>query len=191
MNDSPEPKIYIADLAAYNAGHLRGEWLCLCDYQSAKQLRHDIQALLDKWAEEPLSGVCGPIEEYRIDDFEYVPSTLIPRCGGLNAEKVMAYAQLCKLEGTAPAKAFVEAEFHREVTPEEWPQEFRERYLGSFSSLEEWARRHLESTGFFSGVPEAMACYFDFEAYARDARLGGDVIVIDAGIDEKHVFTGH
>jgi antirestriction protein len=36
-----------------------------------------------------------------------------------------------------------------------------------------------------------MARYFDFEAYARDARLGGDVVLVDSGIDTKHVFLGH
>lgn len=191
MSDFPEPKIYVADLAAYNAGHLRGEWLCLSSYQNAEHLRHAISSLLETWDEEPLSGVCGPIEEFRIDDYEGIPSALIPRHGGIDTENVMAYVRLCDLEDTGAAKAFIEAEFHRETPPEEWPRAFQEHYLGTFSSLEEWARRRLESTGFFSGVPEAMARYFDFEAYARDARLGGDVVLVDSGIDTKHVFLGH
>lgn len=191
MTDPPEPKIYVADLAAYNAGHLRGEWLNLSNYQNAEHLRHAIGALLDTWNEEPISGVCGPIEEYRIDDYEGIPSALIPRHGGLNAKKVMAYAELCEMEGSGPATAFIEAELHRGKAPEEWPREFQERYLGSFSSLEDWARRHLESTGLFTGAPEALRRYFDFEAYARDARLGGDILVVDAGLNEKHLFIGH
>ncbi|MCS3668864.1 antirestriction protein [Salinibacter ruber] len=191
MSDLPEPKIYVADLAAYNAGHLRGEWLRLSNYENAEHLRHAIGCLLEKWDRNLLSGMTGPVEEYRIDDFEGIPSALIPRHGGIDTENVMAYVRLCDLEDTGAAKAFIEAEFHRETPPEEWPRAFQERYLGTFSSLEEWARRHLESTGFFSGVPEAMARYFDFEAYARDARLGGDVVLVDFGIDTKHVFLGH
>jgi len=191
MTNPPKPRIYVADLAAYNAGYLRGEWLSLQDFDGAEHLRHAIQALLDQWEKEPLDGLCGPIEEFRIDDHEGIPSCLIPRHGGLDADKVMAYVRLCESKKLGAAMAFIEAEFHRGAPPEEWLQEFQERYLGTFSSLEEWARRHLESTGLFSEVPKAIERYFDFEAYARDARLGGDVVVVDKGIDEKHVFLGH
>ena len=40
INNSSNPEIYVADLAAYNAGKLRGEWI------DANQDESDIQAEL-------------------------------------------------------------------------------------------------------------------------------------------------
>jgi hypothetical protein len=57
------PRIYVADLEAYNNGRLEGEWLDLADYKDADELMDAIQDVLKK------SGG----EEYAIHDVEYVP----------------------------------------------------------------------------------------------------------------------
>ena len=60
------PRIYVADLEAYNNGRLVGEWLDLADYNDADELMDAIQDVLKK------SGG----EEYAIHDVEYVPRSL-------------------------------------------------------------------------------------------------------------------
>jgi antirestriction protein len=60
------PRIYVADLEAYNNGRLVGEWLDLADYKDADELMDAIQDVLKK------SGG----EEYAIHDVEYVPSSM-------------------------------------------------------------------------------------------------------------------
>ncbi len=60
------PRIYVADLEAYNNGRLVGEWLDLSDYDNADELMDAIQDVLKK------SGG----EEYAIHDVEYVPRSL-------------------------------------------------------------------------------------------------------------------
>ena len=60
------PKIYVADLEAYNNGRLQGEWLDLADYNDADELMDAIQGLLDQWG----------VEEYAIHDAEYIPSSM-------------------------------------------------------------------------------------------------------------------
>jgi antirestriction protein len=60
------PKIYVADLEAYNNGRLVGEWLDLTDYNDADELMEAIQNVLKK------SGG----EEYAIHDYEYLPSSM-------------------------------------------------------------------------------------------------------------------
>jgi antirestriction protein len=60
------PRIYVADLEAYNNGRLVGEWLDLADYNNADELMDAIQDVLKK------SGG----EEYAIHDVEYVPRSL-------------------------------------------------------------------------------------------------------------------
>ena len=60
------PRIYVADLEAYNSGRLTGEWLDLGDYNNADELMDAIQDVLKK------SGG----EEYAIHDVEYVPRSM-------------------------------------------------------------------------------------------------------------------
>jgi antirestriction protein len=60
------PKIYVADLEAYNNGRLSGVWLDLADYNDADELMDAIQDFLKT------SGG----EEYAIHDVEYVPRSL-------------------------------------------------------------------------------------------------------------------
>jgi len=60
------PRIYVADLEAYNNGRLVGEWLDLADYDNADELDDAIQELLTGWG----------VEEYAIHDVEYIPNSM-------------------------------------------------------------------------------------------------------------------
>lgn len=62
-----------------------------------------------------------------------------------------------------------------------------DRYQGSFSSLAHWAEDFIEQTGALEGMPSDLQSYFNYEAYGRDADLGGDITVIESG-SEHHVF---
>jgi antirestriction protein len=48
----------------------------------------------------------------------------------------------------------------------------------------------LEDTGSLAEIPENLRNYFDFQAYARDARLGGDVVFVRHE-GEVWVFWNH
>jgi antirestriction protein len=56
---------------------------------------------------------------------------------------------------------------------------------------EEWAEEYLEDTGAFTDVPETLRRYFDFEAYARDCELGGDVMFLEESYNSIHVFNNN
>ena len=191
MSDLPDSKIYVADLAAYNAGHLRGEWLRLSNYENAEHLQHAIGCLIDQWDDNLLSGMTGPVEEFRIDDYEGIPSCLIPRHGGLDARKIMIYAKMAEAVGRGVAYAFFDAEYHRGKEPEEWPQVLEDLYLGTYASLEEWAWRSLKETGLFDQIPDCLRRYIDVRSYARDARLGGDICRVEIRPGKIVVFIGH
>ena len=34
-------------------------------------------------------------------------------------------------------------------------------------------------TGLLDGIPQNLRYYFDYEAYARDCKLGGDIYTLD------------
>lgn len=60
------PKIYVADLEAYNSGRLVGVWLDLTDYEDAEELMDAISKFLEE------SGG----EEFAIHDYENLPSSM-------------------------------------------------------------------------------------------------------------------
>ena len=63
-----------------------------------------------------------------------------------------------------------------------------ERYQGGWRSLEDWAESFMEDTGQLQGMPENLRCYFDFERFARDCELGGDIVTFEVA-GEVHVFS--
>lgn len=66
---------------------------------------------------------------------------------------------------------------------EEALEAFQDAYAGTYSSIEAWAEEFLDDTGTLEGIPENLRMYFDYEAWARDARLNGDIWIseTDAG----------
>lgn len=39
-------------------------------------------------------------------------------------------------------------------------------------------------------IPEALRCYIDWEAMARDAELGGNLFTVEIDAWQVHVFSG-
>ena len=98
----------------------------------------------------------------------------------IDAEEIIA----ASLEATADYHgidpdllvAFVEMEGFNDL--EEAVDRFQDQYAGTYDSLTDWAEDILEETGGLAEIPERLRYYFDFEKYARDCELGGDVYTI-------------
>ena len=73
--------------------------------------------------------------------------------------------------------AFVEMECLNDL--DEVAGRFQDQYAGTYDSLTDWAEDILEETGGLAEIPERLRYYFDFEKYARDCELGGDVYTIE------------
>lgn len=58
-------------------------------------------------------------------------------------------------------------------------ERFEECYAGTFASVQEWAEQFLDETGEINEIPERLRYYFDYEAFARDCELGGDIWKIE------------
>lgn len=63
-------------------------------------------------------------------------------------------------------------------------EDFESAYQGEFADKEEWARDFIDSCYTLEGP---LKDYFDYEKYARDCELGGDMTFIDA--DNGNVFA--
>ena len=59
--------------------------------------------------------------------------------------------------------------------------------LSEEKAIEDYAYQLVEDCGYLDGVPDTVARYFDYEAFARDLRLGGDVSAFEFG-GEMYVF---
>ena len=90
---SDTPKIYVADLAAYNEGALVGEWLDLTDYSSGEEVVAAIHELLKEWSKE--AGV--EREEYAIHDTENLPKEFHDEYLGVkDFDKFYEYQEVAK-----------------------------------------------------------------------------------------------
>lgn len=159
------PRIYVACLAAYNNGKLHGRWI---DVTTADEMDAKIKAML---AESPEPGA----EEWAIHDFE-----------GFQGIKVHEHESLHDLEEIAAA-----LEEHGDVFgalagylghPKEALEAIENgAYQGTFRALEDWAEQYWDDTGMLKEIPENARRYIDFERWARDAELSGDIFTVEGG----------
>lgn len=151
-------RIYVGTYAKYNEGNIFGKWMNLEDYQGKEQFL----------------GACGELHadeddpEFMFQDWEGIPDDLISE-SYLNPA-AWEYMQACEEFGEGEVAAYVEL-FN------EWSREgFQDRYHGKYESWKDMATEFLEETGELDKIPDNLRYYFDYEAYARDIRLNGDMV---------------
>ena len=75
------------------------------------------------------------------------------------------------------------AVYQNEINSDGDIAEAREAFSGKYDSEKAWAEEWLDSTGFFHEIPKSIRQtvenFFDFEAYARDARIGGGMSFVN------------
>jgi antirestriction protein len=165
------PCIYVACLASYSSGILHGVWIAAD--QDPADIYAEIRSMLAK-SREPFAEEFGIHDYqgflgYRIDEYEPIENvadiaTLIVEHGELGAKL------LSQCDSVADAR-----------------QAMIDDYQGAFDSPTDWAEQFLEETGELAEVPEQLRPYFDFESYARDAELSGDIFIVETG-HQHHVF---
>lgn len=177
MRETLPPRIYVADLAAYNAGELHGEWVELTETSTVEDVRAAIAAMLER---SPVLPDVVP-EEYAIHDYE-----------GLHGYEMDEYEHL---ETVVKVGAFV-AE-HGELGAllinhsddvDDAAHALEERYAGAGDSLRDWIEDYLDDTGQLDEMPERWHAYIDFERYANDLELGGDIFTVSTSDGLVHVF---
>ena len=166
-----EPKIYIADLAAYNNGILHGIWI---------DATKDLDAIQDKINDMLKSSPIAGAEEHAIHDFE-----------DFEGYEVSTYDSLAELHKVA---LFIEE--HGKLGAEllDYYFDFEtakkamvERYYGIFESVEDYARQFTEET---SEIPQHLAPYIDYERMGKDWEMSGDIISFELSHNEVHIFSG-
>ncbi|HFS0969423.1 TPA: antirestriction protein ArdA [Pseudomonas aeruginosa] len=166
---SEQIRIYVADLAAYNAGHLHGVWI------DATLDMDDIQANVDAMlAASPMEDA----EEYAIHDFEGFDGYRLGEYEGLQTvHEIALFIEDYPDFGGALLSHFNDLEQARKAAEED--------YCGCYASLADYAQELTVET---ASIPQHLARYIDYRAMARDMEIGGDLFTLEIGFEQVHVF---
>lgn len=167
MND--QPRIYVADLAAYNNGDLRGVWIDLSGDMDC--IQEEIKVMLE-------GSPIGAAEEYAIHDYE-----------GFCGYAVGEYDELAELREVAIFLSEL-TEFGGVLLSfignlEEARRIAEEGYCGLYDSLTHYAQELTEECG---DVLSHLAPYIDYQLMGRDMELNGELIALEIGFEKVHIF---
>ena len=167
------PRIYVADLAAYNNGKLHGVWIDALD---------DIDSIWEQIHTMLKSSPEDFAEEHAIHDYE-----------GFGNYRISEYSDIQSVHDIAH---FIDGypKFGAELLDhcsdlDEAKRLAEENYQGSFKSLSEYAQDFTEQSG--TEIPDHLQYYIDYQKIGRDWELSGDIFTIETGFEELHVFWSH
>ncbi|MDB9524381.1 antirestriction protein ArdA [Oscillatoria sp. CS-180] len=170
---SDTPKIYVADLAAYNNGILHGRWIDAT--QDVDDIQQEIATMLQ---DSPIPDA----EEHAIHDYEGFSGYDVNEYDGI--ETVQAIATFIEEHGDIGGLLLE----HWSGDLEQAERSIEDNYCGQYKSLSDYVQELTEET---TEIPESLRFYIDYAAMARDMELSGDVFTLQTGHEEVHVFWNH
>ncbi|MAW82212.1 MAG: antirestriction protein [Parvularcula sp.] len=159
----------MACLAAYNNGCLHGRWI---DATTPDEIMDAVRAML---AASPEPGA----EEWAIHDYEGFEGARLSEYASF--ETVCALADFIEEHGELGGKLL--EHFGDDLAE---ARAAFEDYAGEFHSAADFVEELHDDTG--TQIPESLRYYIDWEALARDMALNGEIIAIQTGFDEVHIF---
>ncbi len=142
------PRIYVACLAAYNNGHLHGEWI---DIDNEDQVQDEINNILKT---SPIANA----EEWAIHDHENIGNI-----GEYESiEKLVAYSDFIKEHGDI-GEAVLE---HYNNDLDDAIEALENNFHGEHDDQESFVMQWTEETGM--EIPNHLQYYIDYEKMARD-----------------------
>lgn len=173
------PRIYVASLSDYNAGHLHGQWIDAD--QPTDDLANAITEMLRRSAEPGA-------EEWAIHDYQgFGPLHL----GEYTALPIISAIALGIAEHGPAFAAWAD---HVDQDPERLPQ-FGDAYRGRWASIEAYVEELLDclgATAALAAIPDWLQPHvsLDLAGFARDLRLSGDIWTSPAAGGQVDVFDG-
>jgi antirestriction protein len=158
-------RVYVGTYAKYNNGSIKGAWLDLEDYVDHAEF---IEACKKLHANE-----ADP--ELMFQDFEGFPKAFY-------GESHIDPALWDWLELDEDDRELL-AVYQEHVDSAGDFSTAQEAFCGRYNSKADWAEQWLDETGSLNEVPDHLRNYIDFDAYARDCELGGDMVFARHGGD--------
>lgn len=167
--DRLSPRIFVACLAAYNAGYFHGAWI---DVEDEETVGGAITAMLNA---SPVAGA----EEFAIHDHDGFGGVTIGEYEDIG--RVVEIASFLRERGQLGALVLG----HLGGNIDEASEALDDRYRGAFECLADYFQELTKETVM---IPEPLRLYIDYEAMARDAELSGEVFTLRTAHDKVHVF---
>lgn len=175
---SDHPRIYVADLAAYNAGRLRGTWIDLSEYATDDRDVSELLAAIDSMLlGAPTLHPFDRGEEWAIHDSENLPKCL--RGEYVHLADLVTYAYVA---AESPYDAPVVAAWYDWVDRGEWTGDYadtiieriNESYVGEGPSSAEIVWRWHEDSGALIGEElERWERFIDWNMVADEWEMEG------------------
>jgi len=160
-------KVYIASLTDYNHGILYGKWIDL-EGKDLDELMEEVEEMLSK---SPTAEKYGEVaEEWDIHDTDG-PSEM----RDLELDELIEFAEACDTHGQVAFCAYLSNVSDLDYAIEH----FEEAYCGEYKDFLEYAEQLMDEC---YDIPENIAPYIDYEAFARDLSADGYYE------DDGHVF---
>lgn len=152
------PRVYVGTYAKYNRGSINGAWLDLDDYSDDAEFYAAALALHSD-EKDP---------ELMFQDYSGFPETFY------SESKIDPALWTKWIPLDEEDRAILEA-YQCFVSDDGTMDDARDAYAGEYKSKLEFVYDFVDNSGVLHGVPDEIARYFDFDAYARDLFIDGFV----------------
>ena len=156
-NGSDSPALYCGTYGKYNSGNLSGIWVDISTFDSYEDFENFCLAIhADE--EDP---------ELMYQDFENMPDSLYHESMGEKGfNQIAEYCELCDEYGVEAVDDFLEWDSTEDL------DNMHDAYVGVYDSREDFAREIVSDCYDIENIMGNLACYFDYEAFARDLFMG-------------------
>ena len=167
------PRIYVACLAAYNAGHLHGRWIDAS--RSTDDIYDEVQVML---AGSPVPGA----EEWAIHDYEGFGALRLSEWESF--ERVASIAAGIDEHGAAFC-AWLSYDCSQDPTD---IQSFQDAFRGEWDSLRDYSENYAEDVGMYDAAEKTGFSYIsvDIDALTRDMDI--ELYTVDSDHYTVYVF---
>ena len=156
-NGSDSPALYCGTYGKYNSGNLSGIWVDISTFDDYEDFVNFCLAIhADE--EDP---------ELMYQDFENMPDSLYHESmGEKEFNKIAEYCELCDEYSVEAVEDFLEWDSTEDL------DNMHDAYVGVYDSREDFAREIVSDCYDIENIMGNLACYFDYEEFARDLFMG-------------------
>lgn len=152
-NGSDSPALYCGTYGKYNSGNFSGMWVNVSTFDDYEDF---VNFCLAIHADES-----DP--ELMYQDFENMPGSLYHESMGEKGfNKIAEYCELCDEYSVEAVDDFLEWDSTEDL------DNMHDSYAGVYDSREDFAREIVSDCYDIENIMGNLACYFDYEAFARD-----------------------
>ena len=155
-NGSDSPALYCGTYGKYNSGNLSGMCVDLSTFDDYEEFINFCKAI---HADEEYP-------ELMYQDYENMPGSLYHESMvEKEFNKIEEYCELCDDYGVSAVEDFLEWYSTEDL------DNMHDAYVGVYDSREDFAREIVSDCYDIENIMGNLACYFDYEAFARDLFL--------------------